>query len=141
VLPGVRRQSLDRRLDPVFVVGVGEEGAVRAAPIGCAAGDDPVTRLAEDAGPAGQQPSEIGTYDVLGVLRVDELDPLTGEVERDFLAPRILGVVDEDVQACHLVSLRAHNAFPALVTVSRKRYMRGAYPIPDLRFAYAPRCP
>src|SRR3712207_4823405 len=56
VLPGLRGEPRDRRADPGLVVGVGEERAVRAAALVGAAGDDAVAGLAEDAGPAGQQP-------------------------------------------------------------------------------------
>ena len=61
---------------------------MRAAAVGGAAGDDAVAAAAEDAGPAGQQPGQVGPDEVLGVGRVGELDPLPGEVEPDLARHR-----------------------------------------------------
>ncbi len=63
---------------------------MRAAAVGGPAGDDAVAAAAEDAGPAGEQPGQVGADQVLGVDRVDELDPLAGKVEVDLPAARIV---------------------------------------------------
>jgi hypothetical protein len=83
VLPRLGGQLGRRVPGPGLVVGVGEEGAVRAAAVLGPAGDDPVAGGSEDAGPAGQQPGEVGADHVLVVGRVGELDPFTRKVERD----------------------------------------------------------
>src|SRR5690606_13032945 len=81
VLPGFAGQPAYRRAYPLLVVGVGEEGTVGAAPLGSVPRDDPVAAAPEQAAPPGQQPREIDADHMLGVGRIDELDPLPGEVE------------------------------------------------------------
>ena len=81
-----------RRADPLLVVLVGEERAVRAAAVGGPALDDAVAAAAEDARPARQQPGQVGPDEVVGVGRVGELDPFAGKVERTSRL-RGLGVV------------------------------------------------
>src|SRR2546430_16104294 len=104
VLPRLRGQLAGRRADPLLVVGVGEERAVRAAPVGRPALDDAVAGLAEHAGPPGQQPRHVGPDEVLRIGRIGELDPLPRDVKSDLPASRICRVFDGDVDA-HRVSV------------------------------------
>ncbi len=78
---------------------------MRAAAVPGAAGHDPVAGGAEDTGPAGQQPGEVGADQVLLVGGVDELDPFPGEVEVDLAGAGGCRVVHHDAElgaATHL---------------------------------------
>ncbi len=85
-------------MHPLLVRGVGEERPVAAASV-IAAGPDAVAALTEDAGPPGAQPGQIGADDVLRVGRIDELDPLPGEIQH-----RLRGCVDRRRPAVRAVT-------------------------------------
>src|SRR4029453_781153 len=87
VLPRFRGEFRRRALHAVLVVGVGEERTVRAAAVLGAAGHDAVAGGPRDAGAPGQQPGQIGADQMLVVGGVEELDPLTGEIEVDLFGP------------------------------------------------------
>ncbi len=70
-------------LHPLLVRLLAVVRPVRAAAVVRAVLDDPVAAGAEDAGPARQEPGEIAAEDLLVVLGVGELHPLTWEIERD----------------------------------------------------------
>src|SRR5439155_15655200 len=108
VLPRLRREGLHSGPDPLLVVLVGEERAVRTASVAGPALDDAVAAATEDAVPARQQPGQVRADHVLFVGRVDELDPLPGEVEVHFAVAGFVGLhVHVDLfTAGHLKSLR-----------------------------------
>ena len=82
-LPVIVGQLGGELAHPLLVGLVGEERAVAAATVRRAAGEDAVAAPAEDAGPARAEPCQIGTDDVIGIGRVDELHPFAGEVQAD----------------------------------------------------------
>jgi hypothetical protein len=122
-----RGQLRRRRFHPGLVVGVGEERAVRAAALLRPAGHDAVAGRAEDAGPAGQQPGQVGADEVLVVGRVEELDPLAREVEVDLSGAGGGRSVQDDadlVTAAHRDSVRVQ------VTIAASPPgMVGIYPV------------
>ena len=84
LLPVARLELVDEARDPLAVVGVGEVRAQRAAADVRGVGVDPLAPAAEDAGPARRQPGQVGPDHLVGVGRVDELDPGAGEDEVHF---------------------------------------------------------
>ena len=87
---------------------VEEVRAERAAAVVRAVGVDALAAAAEDAGPAGEQPGQVGADQVLGVDRVDELHPFAGEVEVHLPAAgvvleRIVRLVPIDTKLNHYV--------------------------------------
>ena len=85
-LPVVVGEPAHGVVEPGAVVVVGEERAVRAAPVvGATRHRALAGRRAENTGPARQQPGEVGRDQVLGIVRVVELHPLAGEVQLDLL--------------------------------------------------------
>ena len=83
-LPILVRQLLHRSIEPLAVVLVGQERAVRAAAVNGPTLDGALTpRRAENARTPRQQPSQIGGDHVLGIVGVVELHPFTGEIQLD----------------------------------------------------------
>ncbi|CKR28054.1 Uncharacterised protein [Mycobacterium tuberculosis] len=88
-LPVVVGQLVHRVGQPGAVVVVGQERTVRTTAVVWPARDGALAGgCAEYTRPARQQPGKVGRDQVLGIVRVVELHPLTGEVQLDFL-PRV----------------------------------------------------
>src|SRR5947209_533002 len=81
VLPLVVGELPGELLHPLLVGLLRVEGAVRAAAVVRAVLDDALAAGAEDAGPRRQKPGQVDTEDLVLVVGVDELDPLTREIE------------------------------------------------------------
>lgn len=100
-LPVLRREMSHCGVQLGAIVVVRQERAVRAASVVRPAGDDALARgRAEHAGPAGEQPRQVGGDDVLAVVRVDELHPFAREIEGHF-GGRDLLVCGTGHTCCH----------------------------------------
>src|SRR6478672_10013690 len=82
VLPLVVGQLPGELLHPLLVRLLGVEGAMRATAIVSAVLDDALAAGAEDARPGRQQPGQVDPEDLVLVIGIDELDPLTRKIQR-----------------------------------------------------------
>ena len=67
---------------------MGPEGAAAGIGLG---GVDALAALAEDAGPPRGEPGDVGADELVGVARIDELHPLTREVQGHLRHAHTLG--------------------------------------------------
>ena len=114
VLPLLGRQLLDPGGDALAVLLLGEVRAVHAAAGVGPRGVDALAAAAEDAGPARRQPGEVGLDEVARVGRVDELDPLTREVQgspRAWRQPTWLAVTRRPMSMPMVRRRRASDSF------------------------------
>ena len=81
VLPNLRSQLLDLLFDQPAVVVVGDVGPEGAAPDVRAASVDALAAATPDACPPTRQPRQVALVQVGVVVRIDELNPVTGEIE------------------------------------------------------------
>ena len=85
VLPRLWREFGHPARNALLVLLAGEVGAMNAAPGIGSLGADALASPAEDACPSRGEPGEVSFDHLLGIGRVDELDPLAGKVDGDRL--------------------------------------------------------
>ena len=83
-LPQARIELCDPSTDALLIGLLGEVGAECAATYLGPVGVDALSAVAEDADPARGEPGEVSANELVFFGRIDEFNPLTGEVERHF---------------------------------------------------------